>query len=372
MQFVLILVALVSLTALLTLMFFLGIELRRRKRKPASTARLQSHDDPSNEITVVGYSPMSAKDVDPDKGPPAEIEQSKEFGETNEITFDSPLDVGDLGAEVVLLTAVGQTHPGRRRPNNEDACLVAEEHRVFVVADGMGGYAGGEVASKIAVETILEAFDNERFTGSFDRNLPIHGAQLVAAIQMANRRIWKKAESDSELDGMGTTLVSLRFTPSLDRVYAGHVGDSRLYRLRDRQLEQVSTDHTLGNMGINGPMSHQLTRALGIAPGVEVDLITANCHAGDAFLLCSDGLNKMLNDTEINQVLNAASTPELAVETLISRANFAGGRDNITAILVQVREGPTSQYEASEQPTEVDKTDPGQAEQSTDVQTEET
>ena len=171
---------------------------------------------------------------------------------------------------------------------------------------------------------------------------------------------------------MGTTLISLRFTPSLDRVYAGHVGDSRLYRLRDQQLEQVSTDHTLGNMGITGRMSHQLTRALGIAPGVEVDLITANCRAGDAFLLCSDGLNKMLQDDEINNVLNAAATPELAVETLISRANFAGGRDNITAILVQVREGFTSQYEASEQPTEVDKTDPGESDRGTDTSTEET
>ena len=286
------------------------------------------------------------------------------MGDTFEITFDGDLDLDESTSEVVLLTAVGQTHRGRRRPNNEDAYLVAEQHRLFVVADGMGGYAGGEIASKLAVDTINEAFDSEHFTGSFDRSLPIHGAQLVAAIQMANRRIWRRAEADAALEGMGTTLISIRFNPSLDRVYAGHVGDSRLYRLRDGALEQVSTDHTLENMGITGRMAHQLTRALGIASGVEVDLITANCKAGDAFLLCSDGLNKMLKDAEIAEVLNTAISPELAVETLIGRANLAGGRDNITAILVQVR--PTPEVDGADQPTVVDATDPG--ERPTDVE----
>lgn len=343
---------------LIGVLVVIGLGLHRQQQPPSDATHVQRHDQTDDEITIVGFSPMMPQTPDEVTAPPAEVEQVEELGETFEITFDGDLDLDESTSEVVLLTAVGQTHQGRRRPNNEDAYLVAEQHRLFVVADGMGGYAGGEIASKMAVDTINEAFDSEQFTGSFDRSLPIHGAQLVAAIQMANRRIWRRSEAEAELNGMGTTLISIRFNPSLDRVYAGHVGDSRLYRFRAGTLEQVSTDHTLENMGVTGRMAHQLTRALGIASGVEVDLITANCRAGDAFLLCSDGLNKMLKDAEIADVLGTAATPELAVETLIGRANLAGGRDNITAILVQVRPTPVADH--ADQPTVVDETDPGE------------
>jgi protein phosphatase len=214
--------------------------------------------------------------------------------------------------------------------------VVLQDHNTFIVADGMGGYVGGEVASQLAVDTIQAAFDDNNFEGNTG-DLHRDGAQLAASIQMANRAIWDAAQADTTLVGMGTTLVGTRFSPRKERLYIGHVGDSRCYRCRDGKIAQITVDHNLEQMGVKGRNAHMLTRALGIGPAVEVDLIMCQPNVGDRYLLCSDGLNKMLDDDQIGAVLQVAATPEVAVETLIGQANQAGGRDNITVILIQVQ-----------------------------------
>src|SRR5262249_31525049 len=157
---------------------------------------------------------------------------------------------------------------------------------------GMGGYAAGEVASQLAVDVISEAFQTSTFTGDADPTLPRRGDELVRAIQMANTVILTQARANEAQSGMGTTNGSCRFAPNKQRVYIGHVGDSRCYRFRNDEIKQMTTDHTLGAVGITGPAASKLSRAVGIQDTVDVDLMVDAPKVGDWYMLCSDGLSK--------------------------------------------------------------------------------
>jgi protein phosphatase len=251
---------------------------------------------------------------------------------------DASVDEPTRNAPWILVSAASQTDRGRRRRRNEDSVLVLPDEYLFVVADGMGGHAGGDVASKMAVDVIERAFRTGQFGGEPYPNVPPRGSELALAIQLANRAIHDHARTNAAYKGMGTTVVSARFSPHKQRVYLGHVGDSRCYRLRGRKLTQVTTDHTMAAEGINGPLANHLNRAVGIHTGVKVDLIIARPLPDDVYVLCSDGLSKMVSDEIICEVLNAETNAEKAVAALVAKANENGGRDNITVVVVQVRD----------------------------------
>jgi protein phosphatase len=237
---------------------------------------------------------------------------------------------------LILVSASGQTDRGLKRKRNEDSLLVLEDASLFVVADGMGGYNGGAVASRLAVETIQEAFRADTFPYEVKERIPKRAGELARAVQLANRRILEEARRQPELKGMGTTVSAARFSPNKQRLYIAHVGDSRVYRLRDRELRHMTNDHTMQEVGVSGETSTHLSRAVGIAPAVRIDVVFGKPLPGDVYLLCSDGLNKMVTDEQIREVL-LESSPREAVKKLIDAANESGGKDNVTVIVISVR-----------------------------------
>ncbi|MEO7327623.1 MAG: PP2C family serine/threonine-protein phosphatase [Minicystis sp.] len=325
-----------------------------KKPAPAAPTALASvpklphkdDDDDDGDITIVTLAPlrelllsgqmpqmpMSAFEDD-DEDVPVQAPEAVPIIYDKDAAFDEPTRISAL----ILVSAAGQTDLGQRRKKNEDSYLVLEDHNLFVVADGMGGHAGGEVASKIAVDTIGAAFNQTQFKGERYPNVPRRGSDLALAIQMANEAIFERAKAEPELNGMGTTVVSARFSPNKQRLYVGHVGDSRCYRLRDQELRQVTTDHTMGSLGVTGPLAERLERAVGIAPAVKVDIIIARPLPNDIYLLCSDGLSKMVSDAGMRDILVAEKDLNKAAAQLIATANAKGGRDNITVILIQVK-----------------------------------
>jgi serine/threonine protein phosphatase PrpC len=314
---------------------------------PAAPVPKVTHDeDDDGDITLVTLAPLrellQTGDLpamplsafeDDDEEPPVQAPEAVPIIYDKDAAFDEPTRISAL----ILVSAAGQTDLGQRRKKNEDSYLVLEEHNLFVVADGMGGHAGGEVASKIAVDTIGAAFNQGQFRGDRYPNVPRRGSDLALAIQMANEAIFERAKAEPELTGMGTTVVSARFSPNKQRLYVGHVGDSRCYRLRDQELRQVTTDHTMGSLGVTGPLAERLERAVGIAPAVKVDIIIARPLPNDIYLLCSDGLSKMVSDAGIRDILVAEKDLNKAAAKLVATANEKGGRDNITVILIQVK-----------------------------------
>ena len=313
---------------------------------PARAALPRAHDDSEEDdqdITMVTLGPptgtvpsMSLHDDDDDVEDGDEDTLKLEEAAVP-ILFDATaaLDEPTRPIPLILVSAAAQTDPGLKRRKNEDSFLVEEDHGVFVVADGMGGYAGGEIASRTAVEVIAKAFQSNTFVGKPHTDVPRRGSELVLAIQRANQAIYEKAR-DRDLQGMGTTLVGARFSPNKQRLYVGHVGDSRCYRFREGRLTQMTTDHTLAAEGLIGPLSSRLSRAVGIAATVKVDLLIARPLPLDLYLLCSDGLSKMVSDELVEEILRDEGDVKLAVEKLVAKANESGGRDNITVILVQV------------------------------------
>jgi serine/threonine protein phosphatase PrpC len=231
---------------------------------------------------------------------------------------------------------VGRTDPGLKRQHNEDAYAILEDHQLFVIADGMGRHAAGEVASRLCVEAISEAFRTSSFGAPRQPPLPRRAARLRGATLLANERILAAAAENEAYLGMGTTVVSAYFSANNQRVYVAHVGDSRCYRLRDGKLTQLTTDHTLGAAGIQGKTANVLSRAIGVEAEVEVDVQVESPVPGDIYLLCSDGLSRMVASEEIEATLAAAPDLDAATTTLTDLANREGGRDNITLILVRV------------------------------------
>jgi serine/threonine protein phosphatase PrpC len=237
---------------------------------------------------------------------------------------------------LILVTAVARTDPGLKRKNNEDAYAVLEDHHLFVIADGMGRHAAGEVASKLAVEAIQESFTKGDFGSDREPPLPKRAARLRGAILAANARVFADAASHDDHAGMGTTVVAAYFSPNNQRVNIAHVGDSRCYRLRAGKLTQLTRDHTLGEAGIQGKSAAVLSRAVGVEEDLEVDVTGETPLPGDIYLLCSDGLSRHVNAEEIEKVLETTKDLDAASKALIDKANASGGRDNITTILVRV------------------------------------
>jgi PPM family protein phosphatase len=240
------------------------------------------------------------------------------------------------------LSAFGLTDVGRRRDSNEDDFLIESGHGVFAVADGMGGHAAGEIASHMAIETLREVLNRDAATGD-GRSADETAEWLREAVVEANRRICDSIRLHEERRGMGTTVVAL--VHSGEDAIVGHVGDSRLYLLRGDELLRVTSDHSWVNeqvkLGLMNddtaqrhPMRNIVTRALGSRPDVVVDLATVDVQSGDVFLLCSDGLNTMLTDDQIQSVLaECRKNPEAACRALVQEANRQGGEDNVTVVV---------------------------------------
>jgi len=249
----------------------------------------------------------------------------------------------NLTAALEVATA---THSGMVRSHNEDSIAADAEIGLAVLADGMGGYNAGEVASGIAVAMI--SAEIKKILAGDSGKIPDGGAESLIsdhAIQ-ANLAIFQAAQSQSQYSGMGTTLVVALWHDNLMTV--GHIGDSRLYRLRDDTFEQVTRDHSLLQEQIDSGMitreqakfsqnKNLVTRAVGIDPEVEAEVHTYPVKTGDLYLLCSDGLSDMVTDEDIQLTLSSlqANLP-LAAEQLVQQANDNGGRDNISVILVRV------------------------------------
>ena len=243
-------------------------------------------------------------------------------------------------------THAGRSDVGRVRPGNEDSFFADPENGVFLVADGMGGHAAGEIASRMAAEMIGPDVARAVAQGIGGRDL---GDRIVQLIEEANQAIRGRAHSEPDKSGMGTT-VTLLVLSSRGRYRVGQVGDSRGYVFRDGRIGQVTRDHTLVQQQVeegrltteqarSHPLSHILTRALGTEVRVHVDIYEGEARAGDVFLLCSDGLTGMLSDEDIAEILRSNGQDiEAAAEALIGAANAAGGQDNITALLVRVGE----------------------------------
>ena len=245
------------------------------------------------------------------------------------------------------------THSGRRRGSNQDDLLVLPEENLFVVADGMGGHAAGELAASLCVQTIRESFEATRSRPPTSWPHPPEPGQdpcitrLVTSIQLAHQKILETMRAQPKLRGMGTTVVAAWFTA--DRVFIAHVGDSRCYRLRGSELTQLTRDHSLVNAlkerfelspaqrAQAEGMSHVLVRALGVEDDVyaDVDVTVMTPDSGDTFLLCSDGLTDEVRDPELLSILAQEESPGRAAARLIRRANDLGGRDNITAIVME-------------------------------------
>ena len=232
-----------------------------------------------------------------------------------------------------IVEQAGRTDVGRQRSANEDTFLV--EPPFFAVADGMGGAKAGEVASAMAAH----AFEGERDSDEAAE------AQLVRILREANRRIYDLAVSDESHRGMGTTLTAAKVVG--DEVSLGHVGDSRAYRMRDGELEQLTKDHSLvaelersgqitAEAAEHHPQRSIITRALGPEPDVEVDTYTLTGRDGDLFLLCSDGLTSMISDGEVSSILRSANSLDAAADELVRAANQSGGKDNITVVLFRL------------------------------------
>jgi PPM family protein phosphatase len=246
---------------------------------------------------------------------------------------------------------------GRQRAHNEDAILVDAERKLVVLADGMGGYQAGEVASQLAVDVVREESADLALSdadlGRIDPDTGISVAmrQLRSAIEKANNRICSVARGREELNGMGTTIVAARFYDG--RVGITHVGDSRCYRLREKTLEQLTRDHSYVQDQLekgliteddakHSTQKNLITRALGIDAIAEADVKEYRTRPGDVYLLCSDGLSDLVEDQAIEALLAGESTPETHVKQLIDAANANGGRDNISVILVRVGEAPSA------------------------------
>jgi protein phosphatase len=252
----------------------------------------------------------------------------------------------------------GLTDVGMRRDHNEDSYCTNADHQLYIVCDGMGGHAAGEVASRIAVETV------EKFTSAtgndaditwpfeYDENLSLNANRIRTAIRLANQNLIAHIQERKEYKGMGTTIVC-SIVNGADASF-GHVGDSRIYLIRKGEIRQLTRDHSWIDEQIKQgiltleearkhPLRNVITRALGSKDDVVVDVMDTRLEDEDILLLCSDGLTGMLEDREILQVVDAHKADlAAACKALIENANAHGGDDNVTAVLLRYRDGARS------------------------------
>lgn len=250
-----------------------------------------------------------------------------------------------------MLTAVHKSDSGRVRSHNEDSTAVDLDHGIVIVADGMGGYRAGEVASALAVTAMVRALRRALNTAG-SRATPLSG-HLHAAIDAANNLIFDSAQREAAYSGMGTTVVSMLFDGA--NVSVANVGDSRAYRWRGGELQRLTVDHTVrqemidqglfteeqARAAVNGSL---ITRALGIDAQVHVDVQDWSVKPGDRFLLCSDGLTDMIEETAITK---AFTDHEVDIETiadaLVAQALHAGGEDNVSVVIIDAH--PRKRYQ---------------------------
>ncbi|TAK15517.1 MAG: serine/threonine-protein phosphatase [Acidobacteria bacterium] len=252
---------------------------------------------------------------------------------------------------ITILTAVA-THPGMRREGNEDAYCVRADLGLYLVADGMGGHAAGEVASRLATETIegvirdtRNADVNSTWPMPFDTSLSINGNRLKTAFHMANRRLTSAMEGDEHLRGMATTVAAMLIAGAKGTI--AHVGDSRVYRLRGGELSVLTEDHSWVNEQVRAgrltdndarrhPWRNVVTRAITGGDDPAPDVQEVQLAAGDRLLICSDGLSSVVSPDEIQLLLADGAPPEATAAALIDAANEAGGPDNITVVIIDV------------------------------------
>jgi len=249
----------------------------------------------------------------------------------------------------VTISSHGLTDTGRRRSLNEDAILALDN--LFVVCDGMGGRKAGEVASQLALD-VIQAFvkrsaEDPEITWPYgiDRDASFDGNRLRTAIKLANRAVFRKAASSDDYTGMGTTVAATIFSRNRPQMTYAHVGDSRLYLIRDGVILQLTRDDSWANLSWEGgepddttkvSMKHVLTKALGAQDDVDFEVVDQGLSNGDVFVLCSDGLTNMVPDQRIlDIVLIHGRDLKGASDELVAEANSQGGRDNISVILVR-------------------------------------
>ncbi len=251
----------------------------------------------------------------------------------------------------LVLQCAGLSDRGLKRGHNEDSLSVVPDMGLFIVADGMGGHNAGEVASRQAIESIVEFLrrvEGEDFTWPFppDPNRTPSENRISTSIKLANRDVCNLSLEHQEYSGMGTTLVTLMMDPESSRAILAHVGDSRAYLLRNGALNQLTLDHSWVSEQLqkniitpeeakNHRWKNVITRALGNKLEVDVDVISHDVQAGDVFMLCSDGLSGMVDDRELEKIILDHTDLEDAIRAMIRAANASGGLDNITIILVR-------------------------------------
>jgi PPM family protein phosphatase len=253
---------------------------------------------------------------------------------------------------LITVKSAVATHPGLRREGNEDASCVRADLGLYLVADGMGGHAAGEVASRLAVETIESFLNDTRHADMsstwplpYDTELTLDGNRLKAAFQLANRRLTAAMGDNADLRGMATTAVVVLLSPR--GATAAHVGDSRAYRLRDGVLTGLTEDHSWVNEQVRAglmtdadarrhPWRNVVTRAITGGDDPQPELSPLQLLPGDRILLCSDGLSSVVSNDQIAALLAADLPLDRICATLIDAANAAGGPDNITVVLIQV------------------------------------
>lgn len=253
----------------------------------------------------------------------------------------------------MIIESYGLSDVGLKREKNEDSILVDDELSLYMVADGMGGHLGGEYASRLAVETVQEIFrkieedpETTLVEDSEEAATDI-GERFKYAIRVASLRVYDEANQQEKLAGMGTTAVGIAINE--DTAHVANVGDSRAYLIRDKNITQLTEDHSLvseqlkaGFINEEGARHHRLkniiTRSVGFQRDVEADLLTRDLEEGDIFLLCSDGLSNLVEDQNILKIVKKSKNLEVACRNLIKAANKGGGDDNVSVVLIRARE----------------------------------
>jgi len=254
-------------------------------------------------------------------------------------------------------TAAGLSDVGLQREHNEDSFCILAEHRLFVVADGMGGHRAGDIASRMATNEVKAFFDaaslgdhGSQWPSDHESELDEEQNRLVSAVKLANQRIFQASIRNRSVQGMGTTIVGALFNRDDRKIHIAHVGDSRAYCIRNGAITQLTRDHSLLNDYLlvmpnltdaqkERLPSNVITRALGMQDAVAVDLCVERVQPGDVYVLCSDGLNGMVRDERILDLVRASNGDiEWAAKALVSEANQNGGEDNITVVLVHITE----------------------------------
>jgi protein phosphatase len=296
------------------------------------------------EVTVPGFHNGFSGGA---AGGPAESAIAPLIATPATVTIDSPAMSTSFPLDGMRVRFSGDTNVGMKREHNEDSFYLPKSERLAIVADGMGGHASGEVASRMAVDTIVGFFgeteEEQALTWPFkvDRGQRHDVNRMVTAIKLANLKIHQEAQRNPACHGMGTTVVSTLFLQNA--LIVGHVGDSRVYRMREGMFDLLTEDHSLLNDYIKMkhlspeeiaafPHKNVIVRALGMKPSVQVDVIVESPRLGDVYVLCSDGLSSMVPDSEIAGVMAEEPDLDRMCDSLIATANGNGGLDNVTVV----------------------------------------